>query len=83
MLAIYSMVKAPPLRGSWLAEGQTEGGIPGGHCTNKKPDSHKPSGFENFYTEKGIRLGFMTTRQSRSPRARPWMSSSAVAMLVA
>ena len=35
------------------------------------------------YRAKGTRLGFMPMRQSRSPRARPWMSISAVATLVA
>ena len=35
------------------------------------------------YRAKGTRLGFMPMRQSRSPRAKPWMSSSAVATLVA
>ena len=35
------------------------------------------------YRATGTRLGFMPMRQSRSPRARPWMSISAVATLVA
>ena len=35
------------------------------------------------YRAKGTRLGFITSRQSRSPRARPWIRSSAVATLVA
>ena len=35
------------------------------------------------YRANGTRLGFITSRQSRSPRARPWMRSSAVATLVA
>ena len=44
--------------------------------------SEIPSG-KGRYTAKGTRLGFMASRQSRSPRAKPWISSSAVATLLA
>jgi len=48
------------------------------------PGTHAPSWrWGKAYRVKGMGLGFITSRQSRSPRFSPWMSSSAVATLVA
>ncbi len=47
----------------------------------KRPPAMPGTAFMVFV--KGQRLGFTMLRHSRSPRSRPWMSTSAVAMLVA
>ena len=56
----------------------------GGFCSTILPQSGEKVNREPpSYAVKGLVLGLMISRQSRSPRSRPWMRISAVATLVA